>query len=73
MADDKVIFKYGGTGTFYGVPAKDLTQRDLDRLPLDKQRDVKAGTLYTPVTKAAQTDAKRIQKAADDAAKDGDS
>jgi hypothetical protein len=65
MADDKVIYRYGGKGTFYGVPARDLTQRDLDRLPLDKQRDVTAGTLYTPVTKAAQTDTKRQQKAAE--------
>jgi hypothetical protein len=71
MADDKAIYTFLDKGTIHGIPARDLTQKDFDRLSLERQRDVRAGTLYRAVTKAAQADTKRIQKAAD-AAKDGE-
>ena len=73
MANDDVIYRFLDKGSIPGIYARDLTQADFDRLTLLQQRDVMAGTLYKPVTKTAQTDVKRMQKAADDVAKDGDS
>lgn len=67
MADDKIVFKFLNRGTIHGIPARDLTQADIDRLSLERRRDVRAGTLYEAVTKAAQTETKRQQRAAEKA------
>ncbi len=65
MAKDDVVFTFLDKGTIHGIPARDLTQDDIDRLSLERQRDVRAGTIYEPATKAAETDTKRQAKAID--------
>lgn len=50
MADNDVIYRHKkDSGVIYGIPARDLTQDDMDRLNAEQRRDVKAGTLYTAV------------------------
>ena len=49
MANDDVIFKFRDQGSIYGIPARDLTQEDFDKLSLLKQRDVQSGKLYEAV------------------------
>lgn len=49
MTDNPVIYRFRNRGTIPGIKARDLTQRDFDRLSLEHQRDVRAGTLYEAV------------------------
>ena len=47
MADEpQIIYRYVGPDTFPGIPATDLTQEALDRLPILRQLDVKASASY---------------------------
>ena len=84
MAEKTVIYTYKAEPGFLlpvGVPAHDLTQQDIERMPLSARREVKAlaeqGMFFTPVSKTAAT--KALNAAARDeadeakaAAKEGD-
>lgn len=49
MASDDVIYRFLDRGVIHGIPARDLTQADVDRLSLVHQRDVRSGKLYEAV------------------------
>jgi hypothetical protein len=49
MANDDVTYRFLGTGTIHSIPARDLTDADIARLPLLSQRDVRSGKLYERV------------------------
>lgn len=63
MSEKPITHTYKGPGKYRGVPARDLTQVDYDRLPLDKQVAVDTGELYRKV---------EPKKAGDGKKKDGD-
>ena len=65
MANDEVIYAFRDRGSIPGIPARDLTQRDLDRLSLLQLRDVRSGKLYEPVTDASQEAVEHQQAATD--------
>lgn len=49
---DEVVYRYVGPGRFAGVPARDLTARDVARVPLSRRKALDAGTVYRKVEKA---------------------
>lgn len=51
---DQVTYRYLDTGTIHGIPARDLTDADIARLPLLSQRDVRSGKLYERVDGGGQ-------------------
>lgn len=53
MDNDEVIYRFLDRGLIHGIPARDLTQQDFDKLPLLLQRDVRSGKLYEPVSDEA--------------------
>lgn len=53
MSEKQITHTYKGPGKYRGVPARDLTQTDYDRLTLDAQVAVDAGELYRKVEKKA--------------------
>jgi hypothetical protein len=42
----KPLYRYVGTDTFHGVPARDLTEEEFGRLPILRQLDVQANASY---------------------------
>lgn len=44
------LFRYKGPDTFPGVPARDLTKEEFERLPTLRQLDVEANASYVRVT-----------------------
>lgn len=62
----KVIYVYTGNGDFYyGIPRRDLTEDDVERLNEVELAMVQSGKIYTPATP------KKPKKSAD-APKDGE-
>lgn len=46
-----VVYVYKGNGEFYsGIPKRDLTQADVERLNEVQLALVQSGTIYTPAT-----------------------
>lgn len=52
MADNDTIYRFLDKGHIHGIPARDLTQDDYDRLTTEHQRDVRSGKLYEPAGEA---------------------
>lgn len=65
------LYKYGKPHhTFYGIPARDLTDEDVEALGPTLMRDVIASDSYTETTKAERdAEAKRLKEQAEKEAK----
>lgn len=50
MTDLPITYRYVGPHKFHGIPARDLTEADVDRLTIDQKRDLWTTSSYEPVT-----------------------
>lgn len=65
----KPRYRYKGPDTFHGVPARDLTEDEFNRLPVLRQLDVKANASYVEVKPEPKASEK---KSADSGKKGGE-
>lgn len=54
-------YRYDGSARYYGVPARDLTEEDVERLSPTLRRLVYDSPAYTPVTARSLPDLRRAE------------
>lgn len=54
-------YRYDGSARYYGVPARDLTQDEFDRLAPGRKRLVLDSPAYTPIAAKGLSDLRRAE------------